>query len=129
MKPINTSLIMLLGLYTTLWGFWLINPFWHVFTRAPLYSFMAKVAPEEVWGAFAIATGVALCYGVYRHSARSLIVGAFIGYFFWGINSLAYFMGDWRNTGGITSFTLAVYCFVIFLNLRKHYKWDGELPS
>jgi hypothetical protein len=129
MKPINISLIGILGLYTTLWGMWLLSPLWDVFTRAPLYSFMSSVAPEWAWGLFAFLSGISLCWGVYRRSSRSLIVGAFIGYFHWGVNSLAYFIGDWQNTGGITSLMLAVYSLLVFLNLKKNCKWDRDCSS
>ena len=39
-----------LGIYTILWGLWVANPFWDVFSTAPLYSQLSSIAPEVFWG-------------------------------------------------------------------------------
>lgn len=119
MQPINPSLILLLGIYTALWGFWLANPWWHVFSRAPLYSQMHQY-PEWAWGFFAISSGFGIMIGVLIGSNYSLRWGAGIGYFHWLIITGMYFAGDWRNTGGITSLLLCIYCLVVWLNLHKN---------
>ena len=119
MEPINPVLIIILGVYTMVWGVWVGNPFWDVFTRAPLYDEMAHF-PEWAWGLFAFTSGVGILLGVKEGSNRSLRTGAFIGYFHWLIVSGMYFMGDWQNTGGITSLCFAVYSFVVLINLHKN---------
>lgn len=119
MQPINPSLVALLGGYTFLWGLWLLSPWWHVFERAPLYSKMA-VFPEWVWGAVAVYSGLELLRGVIRSKNKDLRRGAFIGYIHWLVITFMYFWGDWHNTGGITSMTVSLYCFVIYLNYRRN---------
>ena len=119
MQPINPSLVALLGLYTLVWGFWVANPWWDVFSHAPLYSEMAKY-PEWAWGAFAIFSGLEILRGVVRNRNKDLRRGAFIGFFHWLVVTLMYFAGDWRNTGGITSLTICVYCLVVYLNYRRN---------
>jgi hypothetical protein len=119
MEPINSVLIIILGVYTLVWGLWVINPFWNVFTQASLYSQMATY-PEWAWGAFATISGIGIIYGVYKGSNKSLRSGAGIAYFHWLIISIMYFMGDWKNTGGITALAFAVYALVVFLALRKN---------
>lgn len=116
--PINTSAVLILATYTTLWGLWLANPFWTVFDQAPIYDWMADVMPEYVWGGIAIGIGLWMAYGVKRHTFGSLSWGAFAGWMHWSVIALGYFLGDWQNTGGVTSLTMAVYCAFIFLNLR-----------
>jgi hypothetical protein len=118
--PINTSAVVILGSYTTLWGFWMANPFWTVFTRAPLYRWMDAIMPEWAWGTLALAVGLAMVYGVIRHSYRSLITGALVGYFHWLLISIMYFAGDWRNTGGITALVISVYCGFVFSNIKRN---------
>ena len=120
LKPVNTAAIILLGAYTTLWGIWVASPFWEVFSRAPLYSWMNAVMPEIFWGLIAIAVGILMIYGVLRHSFLSLTAGALVGYFHWLVIAIMYFGGDWQNTGGITSFIVSLYCGFIWLNITKN---------
>lgn len=122
LKPVNTAAILILGVYTLCWGLWLANPFWNVFTRAPLYNFMSKIAPEWVWGGIAVAAGFAIIHGVFRPSYKALIFGALVGYFHWMVIAIMYFGGDWRNTGGLTALTFSVYSGFIWLNITRNNK-------
>lgn len=115
--PINTSAAMLMAAYTVLWGFWLLNPFWTVFDQAQIFWWLNSVAPEWAWGTFAIVCGLTMGFGIIRHTYNSLARGAFIGFIHWSIICTGYFIGDWRNTGGITALMIAVYCAFIYLNL------------
>jgi hypothetical protein len=128
--PINPAVVVLLGIYTTVWGFWLANPFWEVFSTAPLYSALegawfvvaSGIPPEIFWGCIAMVCGVAIAYGAIKRSYRSLIIGATIACAHWLVISIMYFMGDWMNTGGITSLIFAVYGAFLWLNLRVNFK-------
>ena len=117
-KPINKVAAVVLSIYTFLWGFWIANPFWNVFGHAHVYDWLKEVAPEPYWGCMAMAVGIIMTYGVIRGSANSLTIGAFAGFIHWLIISMGYFAGDWRNTGGITSAAMALYCAAIYLNIR-----------
>ena len=118
LAPINPSGIVLLAAYTIVWGFWLINPWWSVFAVADLYSAMKDLAPEWAWGALAIFSGGLGLYGVIRPSYNNLLLGSAIGAWHWGLLTLMYFMGDWQNTGGITSLFIALYSAFVFTNVR-----------
>lgn len=117
-KPINKVAAVVLSVYTFLWGFWIANPFWDVFKHAELYSWLSDVAPETFWGILAMAVGAIMTYGVIRGSENSLTIGAFVGFIHWLIIAMGYFAGDWKNTGGITSSAMALYCAAIYLNIR-----------
>jgi hypothetical protein len=117
-RPINRVAAGTLSVYTMLWGLWLFNPFWEVFSQGAVYSWLASVANEAVWGTMAFVVGVVMTYGVMRASNKSLTIGAFVGFLHWLLIALGYFAGDWKNTGGITSTAMAVYCAAIYLNLR-----------
>lgn len=119
MQPINPALIAILGAYTVLWGLWVANPFWDVFSSAPLYSKMAEL-PEWAWGLFAMGSGFEMIRGVLRNSNSALRRGAFVGYFHWLVITFMYFAGDWHNTGGITSMTLSLYSLIVYLNYKKN---------
>lgn len=125
--PINPAAVIILGIYTTVWGFWLANPFWTVFTQAPVYHVLDTIPPDIIppelfWGSIAIACGLVIIYGAVKRYYRPLIIGAAVAGWHWMMISILYFMGDWQNTGGITSLTLAVYGAFIYLNIRTNYK-------
>jgi hypothetical protein len=121
LKPINTAAIVLLGGYTILWGIWVGNPFWTVFTQAKLYSVLSGVAPEYFWGALAIVVGTMTVFGAVKRSYRSLVIGASVVGWHWFMIAIFYLMGDWHNTGGSTSMTFAVYAAYIYLNIKVNH--------
>jgi hypothetical protein len=121
LKPINPSIIVILGAYTVLWGLWIANPFWTVFTQAPLYAVMAHSAPiypEVFWGTYAIISGLFTMRGAMKPSYRNLQWGSFFAFAHWLIIGMMYFMGDWMNTGGITAITFSIYSAIVWLNVK-----------
>lgn len=114
--PLNKSSTTILALYTILWGLWVANPFWDVFSRAPLYNALSSVAPEVVWGGIALVCGCFMLWGVLRNSVKSLTWGAFVGFMNWFVIGGGYFIGDWQNTGGITTVAIAIFCGLVYLN-------------
>jgi hypothetical protein len=119
-KPINTAAIVIMGVYTMLWGLWIGNPFWKVFPESPQYRWMAEVMPEMAWGIIAFVVGAIMCYGVIRDSFHSLSIGSFIGASYWGLIATGYYIGDWRDTAGLTKTMTCLYCCFIFLNIRMN---------
>lgn len=117
-NPINTAAVVILGVYTFIWGLWVGNPFWDAFSRADLFTALSSVFPELVWGIFALSVGSIMFYGFIRPSYRTLTRGAWAGFVHWLIIAGGYFAGDWQNTGGITALMIAVYCGFVYLNLR-----------
>lgn len=117
-KPINGASVVIIASYTFVWGFWVFNTIWDVFTRAPLYSELASVAPEWAWGLTAVVVGLIMLYGVFRPSYGSVTRASFFGFMFWLAIAVGYFLGDWQNTGGITAAMLALSCAYVYLNVR-----------
>jgi hypothetical protein len=101
-----------------LWGAWVANPFWSVFSRAPLYDAMASIAPEWAWGLFAIFIGCVILYGVLKPSYKTLTRAAWAACWHWAVIAGFYFVADYMNTGGITSLTFAIYAAFIYLNIK-----------
>ena len=126
--PINPAAVIILGVYTVVWGLWVANPFWTVFTQAKLFSVLAGLAPEWVWGCIAITCGLITTYGAIKRGYRSLIRGSAISGWHWFMICLLYFAGDPLNTGGITALMLAIYSAYIYLNIRVNFKGDKESP-
>jgi len=109
-----------MGAYTILWGLWMANPFWKVFPESKQYDWMARVMPEWGWGIIALLVGCIMCYGVVRDSFRSLSFGSFIGAVYWGLIATGYYIGDWRDTAGLTKTMICLYCGFIFLNIKMN---------
>lgn len=120
LKPINPTVIVVLGLYTIIWGIWIANPLWEVFTRAPLYSAMEHLAPEWYWGVQAIVAGLFILRGALKPAYKNLITGAAIAAGHWFTIGMLYFIGDWQNTGGITAITFAIYSALVYLNIKTN---------
>jgi hypothetical protein len=128
--PINPAVVVLLGIFTTVWGFWVANPWWTVFTQAPLFDALntawfvnaLSISPEVFWGVTAMACGVMITYGAVKRSYKSLIRGATIATLHWATISIYFFMGDWANTGGITAGLFATYGAFLWLNIRVNFK-------
>lgn len=119
-QPINTAAISIMGVYTILWGFWVGNPFWSTFNESKQYDWLARVMPEWGWGVVAIIVGTVMCYGVLRNSFRSLSTGSLIGTCYWGVIATGYYIGDWRDTAGLTKTMICLYCAFIWLNIRMN---------
>jgi len=121
LQPINTAAIIILGVFTIVWGIWVGNPLWSLFDHAALYHVM-DFLPEYFWGGIAFACGVGMTFGVLHNSYNSLRISSIIGFYHWTMITLLFFAGDWQSTGGITAATIAVYCGFIYLNLRVNRK-------
>jgi len=128
--PINPAVVVLLGIFTTVWGFWVANPFWTVFTQAKLFDALntawfvnaLAIPPELFWGGMAMVCGILIIYGALRRTYKPLIRGATIAFFHWGTISIYFFMGDWANTGGITAAIFSIYGAFLWLNIRVNFK-------
>ena len=126
--PINPAAVIIMGIYTVVWGIWVANPFWTVFTQAALSSKLASLAPEYFWGTIAIICGTITIYGAVSRRYGPLTRGAMAAGWHWLMIAIFYFMGDPFNTGGITALIFAVYAAFIYLNLRVNFKGDKKSP-
>ena len=129
LRPVNTAAIVILGVYTVTWGLWVANPFWSVFHGTQLFSALGLLAPEVFWGCLAITCGLFTIRGAYKRSYRALVIGAVFAAAHWLMIAFFYFLGDWTNTGGITSLTFAVYAAFIYLNIRVNHRNDRKMEE
>lgn len=134
LRPINPAVVVLLGLYTVVWGFWIANPWWEVFIKAPLYSKLNEatfclVPPEILWGCLAMVFGAVTIYGAFKRSYRSLLIGAASMMWHWLMISIFYFLGDPSSTGGITAVFMVIYGAFLWLNLRVNFKDTSNIDD
>ncbi len=115
-----------IGWMAIAWGLWLLSPFWDTFTSSPTFLAMAKVAPEDIWGALALALGLtvlgASCLGWKR-----VEIGALFGLTFgWGLVAVAYILGN-NATLGIPVYTWL--CFFVAdtaTQLFNQWRWSNS---
>lgn len=124
----RARMILLLGAYTALWGLWIINPFWRVFGTAHLYDSMQEFMSETLWGFNAILAGSIMIFGWIRKSLVALVWGSVAGVYHWGVIGFLYFLGDWQNTGGITSIALALIAAGIYVNEKDEEQTFDDTP-
>lgn len=105
MARFRSRLTFGLGAYTFLWGCWLINPWWEVFSRAPLYDALKDYLPEWAWGLNALLAGTTICL--------SAICKSRVG-FAWGMGASLY------HWGGITCAFLALLAYLIHKDVSEH---------
>jgi hypothetical protein len=123
LKPVNEVVTAMLGVYTVLWGLWVVNPWLDTFTHTALYSQLLDLIPAEwVWGGVAIAFGVLTLFGLARHLPKTLFYGAGASGIHWFIISIFYFLGDITNTGGITALFISVLSIYIYLNCKLNWE-------
>jgi hypothetical protein len=127
--PLHKIAVLALGVYTLIWGLWVASPLWTVFSQAELYSALSALAPEWAWGLLAVLYGVLIIWGALRMSYASLLNGAQIAWGHWLLISIFYFIGDWHNTGGITSLFIAISALWFALNIKINYKTRGRVED
>lgn len=121
LRPISKGVTVFVALYTTLWGLWVINPWWDVFSTADLYGGLNGFAPEWFWGFIAVFSGVmAFVSTIDARFPKTAFTAAAVTGWFWFAVGILYLYGDYHNTGGITGIFLALLCAYIFLNVKAN---------
>jgi hypothetical protein len=118
MYPANPYATSIIGLFTLLWGLWIVNPFWHVFTSAALYEKAAGFAPEWAWGSWSTLCGLVILIALYKGSFKRLIDALAFCVWHWFTIAVFYFWGDWQNTGGLTYLFVGVLSLYMYLNIK-----------
>jgi hypothetical protein len=118
LRPINPSLIIVLGVFTIVWGLWIINPWSSAFGSAAIYSAMSNLLPEVGWGLIAVVAGSGIIHGALKLSYRNLQTGSFIGFFHWFIISLLYFFSNLSDPTGVMALTFAIYSALVWVNIK-----------
>lgn len=126
LRQISPAIIAIVGVYTIVWGLWVLSPYWTVFPSAPLYGALSAVGTEMAWGGFAIGCGLLTLRGAFAPSLGNLRFGSFMGFCHWLLIGIFYFIGDWTSTGGITCIAFAAISGLVWLNtkLNPHYYVD-----
>lgn len=120
-KPINPYASIILGAMTFIWGLWLLNPFWDVFDSAPIFRLMTGLAPEWVWGLAGSIAGLSLIICNLRRDLIGIAAGLWLVSWFWGTVSLMMWLGDYKNTGGLTYSFICLWSNYAYVNVKINY--------
>lgn len=115
----RSRISMILGIYTFVWGLWILLPSWSVFDSSPVFEAMNKFMPEHWWGINAMLAGAILAMGMVAESKRALIWGSIAGVYHWGVVGTLYLTAEWRSPAWITSYTTAFLIFGIYWLEKK----------
>lgn len=121
LAPVNTTGIIIVGLYTFIWGLWIANPATDVFAAAEIYSALFAVAPEALWGCVAIVCGLLIIYGAIARRYNPSVRGALVSGLHWAMIAGFYFAGNIIDPAGLTALTFSVYSAWIYLNTKVNY--------
>lgn len=125
LRPMNPHGAILLGALTFVWGIWVGNPFWEVFTRAPVYHEALDLAPEWAWGTWASTVGIVLLLSLLSKNAKWLSRAALCSVWHWFTVSGMMWWGDWHNTAGVVYLFIGFYSLFVYLNTKVNFVKQG----
>lgn len=125
LRPINPAVIVVLGIYTMIWGVWIMSPWWSVFPHSPVYSLMAHYGTEYLWGSIAIAAGSIITRGALKPVYWNIELGSWVSFFFWLAIAILYVCSDWHTTAWLSAACFSIYSGIIWLNIRVNRKYFG----
>lgn len=126
LKPINPAIIVVLGLYTVVWGLWIALPWFSVFGHSAVYSVMSAYGSEYLWGGIAVASGLIIIRGSLKPIFWNIEIGSLVAFFFWLTISIFFFAGNWQSTAWLSSAAFALYSGIIWLNIKVNRKYFGH---
>lgn len=119
LRPINNSVSMILGLYNTLIGIWMLLPF--------NSTLIGQVFPELLLGLISVAAGSSIVIGVFLNKYFPLLYGALAGFYFWFVVMVMLIVEHWQTSQWITASVIAGYCCFVYLNLKVNKKYTANL--
>lgn len=118
---ISPFTVLLSGIYSFMWGFWVFLPFWDSFSTSPVFMFLGTTQLSEIlWGGTQMLVGVALFLASFE-SYRFIKYATFAGFISWTLISLAFALSNWQNPAIWVAGYLAVTNAYMFLNVAIKY--------
>lgn len=114
---------------STLWGTWLLFPWWDTFSSSPSFVMMGKLAPEPVWGLALVIGGIGHYLALYRNSLLWRYRASLYGYFLWAFITLTFMYANLRATSTPIYGTVAFGLLIMTVRLRRELKWMSTPSS
>ena len=126
LKPVNMVVTGLLGIFTIVWGLWVVNPYVNSFHSAVFSQLISFIPWEWAWGLAAIGAGVLTLLGVIYDKQKTIFLGAEWAAIYWFIISIFFFLGDWTATAWLTAGFLFILSSYIYLNCKVRYDMEKK---
>jgi len=116
----------ILGLFSLLWGIWLLLPVWNTFS-INMFSAFLHVAPEEIWGLAAVSLGVITIFSAAIKDLPMRKTSTFINIIFWLFISFMFLLATPKTTAIPIYAMLALQSFwryvklTFYMNLEKRF--------
>jgi len=104
-------------LWAAAWGAWVASPWWSTFSDLAIFSTMALIGPEWAWGGVPLLLAGLVVWTNWQgwQQVKHGLYGLLMAFFFFV--SVAFFITNWTNTGGLTYSCLAVYYALLALRV------------
>ena len=93
------------GLYTLLWGAWLLKP-GSTFETSIVYAAMSKIATEEIWGGTITSLGIMTLVGIAYHLHRVRLMTSMLNCALWLFLAVLFGITSSWQAAGVPHFLL-----------------------
>lgn len=105
----TSTLLMIL---ISVWGFWIISPWWSSFSSTPTFSVIRSIdSTGFLWGGASMLIGCIYGYSWLSRNTSLMTWCLFVSGFFWLIVSLACAFANFASTAGVTYLVISMICF------------------
>ena len=117
-KIMNThpqTLETIMGAQSVLWSMWLLLPY-RTFESSTVYTVMASVANEEVWGSYFLLLGAIQLFAMHRLSRKIRTMVSFVMMFSWIFMDWGFWASGSSSAAAITYMMfvlIAIWSFVV----------------
>lgn len=115
-----------IGIVTSLWGVWLLNPNWATFASSPTFQVMQKIAPEWLWGSGFLLLGLSALTAQWQGWRRVEIGVTLVAAFMWGLVTVTFAVSNIAATATPIYGALTLYAADTFSRLFNQYRWSHE---
>jgi len=106
------------ALFLTLTGLWYLMPY-STFTTSPVYTLLAKIVPENIWGSVFLGLGISYIAAILLWKPIIRRVAAFFASLLLMFFSVLFFIGSNAGMGFIAFFSLSLGQTIVMLNQHR----------
>lgn len=118
------SIEFVVALMLILWGVWVANPFWELFTASPVFGLMAHIGPEPAWGVTVFAVGCLQMGFVFSRQWTARRATAVLSLFVYVLLSVMFGLGNFRGVSTVIYAVFALLCWFAYVNIPS----KGDRP-
>ena len=117
------------ALYLVWWGVWVANPFWNTFTTSSVYSTLAELAPEWMWGTTVLVIGILFIIFLFGDNLQIRLVLTLLSCFTFMVLCITYALGNIASTGLIAYGVMALCSWLGYTELLSSIRGKTSLGN